>query len=47
MCWLPLPIMDSVLLGSCVTKVSKNVMEPSGHLTSVVNLMNLSILLIC
>ena len=40
-------IMDSVLLGSCVTEVTKNGVEPSGHMSSSVNLMNWSMLLIC
>ena len=39
--------MDKVLSGSGVTKVSKNGIEPSGHVSSTVNLMDWSMLLMC
>ena len=39
--------MDRVLFESGVTEVSKNGMYPSGHVSSTVNLMDWSVLLIC
>ena len=40
-------LMGKVLSGSYVTTLSKNGIEPSGCLSSTVNLMDWSVLLIC